>query len=169
MKNYPAFYSSGLGRAVTRSMIDLLGGSIRAENKTGRGARIIFYIPSKENVFNENHLTEVLVTQDLDKNENQEPEKVSLTNTSGRKPLILIVEDEPEVMNVIVDVIKDDYRIITAQNGREALEMIHRWLPELIVSDVMMPEMDGIELCKAIRQISTSVICPSSYSLHVPK
>ncbi|HOG19847.1 MAG TPA: response regulator [Salinivirgaceae bacterium] len=152
MKNYPAFYSSGLGLAVTRSMIDLLGGSIRAENKTGRGARIIFYIPSKENVFNEESSTEVLVTQDLDKNENQEPEKVSLTNTSGRKPLILIVEDEPEVMNVIVDVIKDDYRIITAQNGREALEMIHRWLPELIVSDVMMPEMDGIELCKAIRQ-----------------
>ncbi|HOU34364.1 MAG TPA: response regulator [Bacteroidales bacterium] len=153
MKNYPAFYSSGLGLAVTRSMIDLLGGSISAENKTGGGARIIFYIPSKENIFNGESSVEVAVTQDLDENENRMQEQVSIAaNTPSQKPLILIVEDEIEVMDVIVDVIKDDYRIITAQNGRVALEMIHRFLPDLIVSDVMMPEMDGIELCKVVRQ-----------------
>jgi signal transduction histidine kinase/ligand-binding sensor domain-containing protein/DNA-binding response OmpR family regulator len=73
--------------------------------------------------------------------------------------LILIVEDNLELLNYLGDVIKKHYRVAKARNGKQALEQIHSMYPDLVISDIMMPEMDGIQLCETIKtDIKTSHI-----------
>src|SRR5690606_28321921 len=67
------------------------------------------------------------------------------------KPKILIVDDNREVLDFLEDDLSDQFEIIRATKGIEALEILHRILIDLIVCDVMMPEMDGFELCKIVK------------------
>lgn len=67
---------------------------------------------------------------------------------------ILLVDDEPDILEIIgYNLTQEGYKIITASNGKEAVKKAKKELPELIIMDVMMPEMDGIEACEKIRQI----------------
>ncbi len=78
-----------------------------------------------------------------EKNQNLKPKKSA--------PLLLIVEDNPDVTNYICSFMENDYQIITAENGKEGLKKTIDKYPDLIISDVMMPEMDGFELCQKIK------------------
>jgi len=65
---------------------------------------------------------------------------------------ILIVDDEPDILEFLsYNLVKEGYQVITANNGKDALSLIGRNSPHLIILDIMMPEMDGVELCKKIR------------------
>lgn len=65
---------------------------------------------------------------------------------------ILIVDDEPDILEFLsYNLVKEGYQVITANNGKDALSLIRRNSPHLIILDIMMPEMDGVELCKKIR------------------
>jgi len=67
------------------------------------------------------------------------------------KVTIVVVEDEESVRNLLRDLLSDDYTVLTAENGKEALEIIHQEHPNLVISDLKMPEMDGVELCENIK------------------
>lgn len=70
----------------------------------------------------------------------------------ARETRILIVDDEPDILEFLsYNLIKEGYEIKTAKSGKKVLKLISSWIPELIIMDLMMPEMDGIELCAAIR------------------
>ena len=67
---------------------------------------------------------------------------------------ILLVDDEPDILEIVgYNLSQEGYKILTAQNGREAISKAKKEKPHLIIMDVMMPEMDGIEACEAIRNI----------------
>lgn len=67
---------------------------------------------------------------------------------------ILLVDDEPDIIEIIrYNLSSEGYRIVTAENGREALKVAHKEKPQLIILDVMMPEMDGIETCTQMRKL----------------
>ncbi|MBO5902641.1 MAG: response regulator transcription factor [Tidjanibacter sp.] len=76
---------------------------------------------------------------------------------------ILLVDDEPDILEFVgYNLRKEGYEVRTAPNGREALEVATSWLPHLILLDVMMPEMDGISTCRALREhneLDKSIIC----------
>ena len=76
-------------------------------------------------------------------------ERISKPKKSA--PLILIVEDNPDVISYISSFLENDYRILTAENGKEGLKKAIAKYPDLIISDVMMPEMDGFEMCRKIK------------------
>ena len=70
-----------------------------------------------------------------------------------KKSRILLVDDEPDILEFLsYNLTKEGYEIKTAKSSKKALKIISAWVPELIILDVMMPEMDGIELCKLIRE-----------------
>ena len=82
----------------------------------------------------------------------KEPRKISvLDGLENNKRRILIVEDESEIQTYLNELLAENYNIIMASNGLEAFEILENIIPELIISDVMMPIMDGVELCKKVK------------------
>lgn len=67
------------------------------------------------------------------------------------KPLILLVDDNEEILSFIADDLEDKYKVITALNGQAAMDILHEQPVQLVISDVMMPVMDGFELCRIIK------------------
>jgi len=116
---------------------------------------------TQENQTVENKDEASIVAPELIKNEEpqtiMEPEfKTYSTTIKGKYedtslPLIVIVDDNEDFLSFMVDSFSKNYRIRTAVNGREAWEMIPELMPDLIISDVMMPEMDGNQLCKLVK------------------
>ncbi len=64
---------------------------------------------------------------------------------------VLVVDDEPGIVSALVDTLEDDYTVLTATNGREALEVIEKTPPQLILLDIQMPEMDGLQVIEEIK------------------
>ncbi len=79
----------------------------------------------------------------------------NLISTMKKKEIkVLLVDDEPDILEIVgYNLLQEGYQIFTAQNGKEAVEMAKKNHPNLIIMDVMMPEMDGIEACEIIRKI----------------
>lgn len=92
-------------------------------------------------------------TEDLKENYDSEE------NAENQRPLLLIVEDNSDIRQYIEESLKEDYRILQACNGKEGKDLALDQMPDLIVSDIMMPEMDGIEMTKKLKEdIRTSHI-----------
>src|SRR6187431_103563 len=71
-----------------------------------------------------------------------------------RNTKILLVDDEPDILEIVgYNLAQEGYQIVTAVNGKDAIEKARKEIPSLIIMDVMMPEMDGMEACEAIRKI----------------
>jgi CheY-like chemotaxis protein len=77
----------------------------------------------------------------------------------GEKKKVVVADDEPFILSALQDTLSDDYSVHTASNGREAIKLVEKVMPDLIILDVMMPEMDGLEACKSLkREKATSSI-----------
>ena len=72
------------------------------------------------------------------------------------KPKVLVVDDEAQIRNVLNDVLGEDFEIKSAANGREGIDIAKSWHPQLILMDVMMPEMDGMTACEHLRKEETT-------------
>jgi DNA-binding response OmpR family regulator len=68
------------------------------------------------------------------------------------KKLILVVDDEPAIVIAVKDTLEINYDVVTAKNGKEALKLIEKYNPDLVIMDIMMPDMDGFETIKNIRE-----------------
>ncbi len=77
----------------------------------------------------------------------------TINNQMPRETRILLVDDEPDILEFLsYNLSKEGYEIKTAKSGKKALKIVNSWIPELIIMDLMMPEMDGMELCELIRK-----------------
>jgi signal transduction histidine kinase/CheY-like chemotaxis protein/ligand-binding sensor domain-containing protein len=105
----------------------------------------------EKSVFISDHLKDILEEKAI--NDEFIPKKVSSINALiDRRKIILIVEDEKEIHQFLITLLNKKYKIITACNGLEALECIENEIPDIVISDVMMPLMDGVELCEKIKK-----------------
>ena len=96
------------------------------------------------------HLKNIL--EEIPNKTDDTPNKIaSLEDIQDTRKTILLVEDEKEIHLFLNDLLGGNYKIIPAYNGLEALEILEKEVPDIIISDVMMPEMDGVELCKKIK------------------
>src|SRR5690606_38743998 len=140
------------------SIAQLHHGNIRAENnKDGQGCRFIIRLPlGNEHLSNEEiaHIptiaqkTERVAPQPVPDAVGAEEDKVR----SKSKYRILVVDDDIEIRKCICEELGTDYHMMTCSNGKEALAFVLKEVPDLIISDIMMPEMDGITLCRKIKQ-----------------
>ena len=157
-------FGTGIGLHLSRSLVELHHGIIKAENREdGQGTRFIIRLPLGSNHLKAEELenpeetgSEPTISQ-LPKDLIYETEEENKTN-EYRKPKaktryrVLIVEDDEEIRRYIRSELDSDFRIYECTNGREGLETILKEKPDLVISDVMMPEMDGITLCRKIKQ-----------------
>lgn len=124
-----------------------MGGDIGAYNNTDKGATFYFELPI---------LTETSLPEEVMNDNNSEnipiPLDISSMDISCSNYSLLIVEDKQELRTFLKDSFKDVFKYIyTAEDGIYALDTIKNKQPDIIVSDVMMPRMDGYELCKSIK------------------
>ena len=148
-KHTKSVSGTGIGLALCRELAQVMNGSVKAESTIDKGSTFYFNFPYKEilGVLN-------------DKKESEEVEKIDVLTSllvAENKPkmnkrTLLLVEDNTQLRNYIQLILEDDYHIITAENGRIALEKLPTANCELIISDIMMPEMDGFELLEHLKQ-----------------
>lgn len=152
---------TGIGLALTKDLVELHQGSIRCVSELNQGTEFVVRLPIGRSYFTEEQIDgeeSPSLQKPMDLETPQLPVEQLFSSESPRYS-ILVVEDNEELLQLMVKLLSRDYRVFTALNGEEALDKIERELIDLIVSDVMMPVMDGIELCKVVKkQIETSHI-----------
>ena len=158
-----SYFSTGIGLHLAKSLVLLHHGTIKAENrKDVRGSIFVIRMPlGCEHL----QVSELQRVEDI-------PVVTALSKSDGRKLFglitegdasepaprprtkykVLIVEDEFEIRHYIKDVLSSEYIIAESANGKEAMEAVAGSKPDLIISDIMMPEMDGITLCRKVKQ-----------------
>ena len=142
---------SGIGLSYAKMLIDLHGGRMGAFNNKDRGATFFYEIPAnlqEQEVSCPQHsyLNELLSSP-------EEEEKIEFGAFSLQGYSLLIVEDKQDLREFLKNALKDKFKkIYQAENGLVALEVIKQQQPDIIVSDVMMPQMNGYQLCKEIKE-----------------
>ncbi|MEZ5038458.1 MAG: two-component regulator propeller domain-containing protein [Saprospiraceae bacterium] len=157
--------SSGIGLSIVKGLTDLHHGTIEVESEYGKGATFYLRFP-----LGKAHLQTTEILADFNnsdaaihykktKNWNPAypPQQAPLINETPQankenQPLLLIVEDNQDIQQYIIDIFQADYRILLAADGKEGLSLAMASNPDLIISDVMMPKMNGIEMCSQLKQ-----------------
>lgn len=163
-----AYYGgTGIGLEVVKNFVELHSGKVEVESELGEGTVFSILLPlgkahfKEDQIIDENKEASILLKRQesvfngspvIDLQEEVKEQAVR-TNT------LLIVEDNIELRNYLKDELKEWYRVITAINGKEGLKKTKEFLPDIIITDIIMPEMDGIDFCKIIKSdIRTSHI-----------
>lgn len=155
---------TGLGLALTRDLIRLHKGTINCESEEGKGTTFNIKIPITKESFkpeqiDEKHEIDLTIPNDAVIDVTSMVPDMSVMNTEVATNdfliddayRILVVEDNPELLMLMHHMLKNQYRVLVAKNGKEALKIVHKTPLDLIVSDVMMPEMTGFELTRELK------------------
>ncbi|MDA9555797.1 response regulator, partial [Pelobium sp.] len=159
--------SSGIGLAFTRELVNLLKGSIKVASENNWISFTVQlplnYIPTEDEKLKDSLdkletpsylLTSMAIEQDSSEEQIVlENNKQAVLNSveNQEKKSILIIEDEPSIRYLLKDILKDTYNVYEAGNGKKALEIVRKVIPNLIISDIMMPDMSGLEVCNIIK------------------
>jgi len=149
-----AHSGTGLGLSLSRSIIELHHGIVWAESPENHGAIFRAILPVGKKFFSENEIAK----EDKD-SENISNYVIDIpmeeinenSNKEKKSGIVLVVEDNPDIRKYIKSHLIKEYNILEASNGVEAIEKSMQYLPDLIISDLMMPKMDGIEMCSKLK------------------
>lgn len=145
----------GIGLAFSRSLVQLLGGEISVKSEEGVETRFSLTIPSgsEEPFLTQNETASKSYVHDWVPLSNENPSTPVLwtEDRQSEKKSLLLVEDEVDIQQFLLRALSAKYDVAVAGNGLEALKMIKKKEPDLIISDVMMPEMDGFTFCEQIK------------------
>lgn len=148
--------SSGIGLSLVKELIELHSGSIEVNSQPGCGSEFIVILPMNKEVYEGKDNTEFILNDGNSNSTNKETEQevqTNQTNDSSEEPIsVLIVEDNVELRGFLSDILSDSYRVIEATNGQEGLERAQEFVPDLIISDIMMPVMDGLDMVRSIKE-----------------
>jgi len=148
------YQGSGIGLTLTQSLVKFLNGTINVVSKPGEGTSFIVklpYVEEKEPVASRDvfQLNKSIIENLMIQTTQDECEFEGEDSTAGFE--IYFVEDNKEFLKFLCDHFKDKYKVSALHNGAEALKLVQKKVPDLIVTDLMMPHMDGITLCKKIK------------------
>lgn len=157
---------TGIGLALAKGIMNMHHGKIDVESTVGEGTKFTLSLPLGNRHFSDEEMaaTEgresviiaeaapVLPFEQIVGVEDNEGKVVAQeVAEDGDKPALLLVDDNEELLSMLEDLFLPMYKVYTAHNGREGLEMVRQIQPDLVISDVMMPEMSGKELCYKIK------------------
>ncbi len=160
---------TGIGLSLTKELVEKFEGTIDVESTPGEGTEFTILLPVKQTAPRITGLTELalgdekigsflqagaLQVQRSLANSIRQQQDISENGgiPKGEQPLLLVIEDSPDVIQYLRLCLEVDYTIITAVNGKEGIEKAIETIPDIIISDVMMPEKDGFEVCETLKQ-----------------
>ena len=145
-----AFEGTGIGLSLTKELIELHGGSISIDSQEGQGCRFTVILPLKPF---EEEAGPLFESASMDYAEISEP--IALVATTEQetsdKPLLLVVEDHTDLRHYLINQLAGEYQFLEAADGEAGLALALEKVPDIIITDVMMPRMDGVELIKRIK------------------
>lgn len=168
-------YGYGIGLSVVKSLVLFHFGTIRVKSEWGKGTVFIVEIPAYEGIYEKNRIkiiksqgaytlrSERMSNNQVPLKRNDQKHTIKeVKSKDGRqeKNVILVAEDNDDLRSYLCHILSDEYNVLQASNGKEALQLAIEHIPNLIVSDVMMPEMDGMALSVAIKS--------DIYTHHIP-
>ncbi len=162
---------SGLGLAFAYELMEAMHGRIFVESEPGKGSTFMIKIPYTKDSFTLNERTIIAGEKQFDLQSQMEMLKQELVHQENSvhfngqtrmksAPSILVVEDSYDLRSFIAKSFRYEYRVLEASNGKEALEIAQKYSPDLIISDVMMPVMDGLEFTTRIKNNFTTSHIP---------
>ena len=167
-------FGTGIGLAFTRQLVTMLNGKITACSENGWISFKVFLplvkddqqgIINKHTISDQpSYLYQTITTyNDMDhpvstKENNKDAILEDLLDQDKKN--VLVVEDEPEIRFLLKDILKEDYIVYEAEDGQEALDLIDKILPDIVICDVMMPNMNGLELCNKIKNDTATCHVP---------
>lgn len=146
--------SSGIGLHLSATLVKAHKGEINVSNSSLGGTEFMITLPVSTKAFSvEEFLSEDDITPVLSKNyiPGDAPEPLDIIPRDSKEK-ILIVEDDHDLRNYLHNILLYDYEVYAAANGKEGFEQCLKEIPDIVITDVMMPEIDGIELCKLIKK-----------------
>lgn len=164
---------NGIGLSLVKEYINVHNGSIRVEDNTGQGSVFIIEIPIVKNP----HPLTVTIPESASDDENsapalpapdetpeaeivptpsQQPQNKktvpqSIPSEKNDKPIALVADDSQDMLDFLKDGLSNEFHVVTACDGKAAMKLLQSIKPAIILTDLMMPEMDGIELCRTIK------------------
>jgi signal transduction histidine kinase/DNA-binding response OmpR family regulator len=146
---------SGIGLALVKELIKLMGGVINVSSEPGKGTEFIISLPvtkdsekkSKEQAFTS--VESIQIPSFL-----TPPESIQSSDFApqSKSPIILIIEDNPDVVHYLKSCLKNDYQLEIAYDGQQGIDKALEIIPDIIISDVMMPKKDGYEVCEILKK-----------------
>lgn len=157
---------TGIGLALSQKLVALHHGTLRVKSKVNKGSVFTIQLPSNADCYEKNEIKEEWTN--IESFNHLGPLQIKTAQDQGVNPLenyddnvesILIVEDNKEVVKMIKEYLDKDYMILEAYNGKEGLSLAQKYKPDIIISDIMMPIMDGNQMTKFLKSdIETSHI-----------
>lgn len=141
---------TGIGLALSKELVELMGGRISVESELGKGTQFTILLPiAHEAPLATPANSDVLAAPEVS-NAAEDIQPVQAL-TGPERPLLLIIEDNRDVVTYMKRLLKNDYQIETAPNGQTGIEMAFDLVPDVVISDVMMPEKDGYAVCETLK------------------
>ncbi len=158
---------TGIGLSLTRELVEKLGGNIQVDSILGEGSAFIIFLPVHNHAPKITGLTELsLIKKDIEpflqagalsvqrkltKTVDSKQTNISFDEENIQMPLLLIIEDNSDVRKYLESCLESEYRIIHAVDGGEGIDKAFEFVPDIIISDVMMPKKDGFEVCQILK------------------
>ena len=138
---------TGIGLALVKSLVELHEGTIAVASELGKGSKFTF------SILKDNTYPGALHKEDDEEAISEELKVISdETGENDGHPLLLVVEDNDDIRQYIADSMGDDYKVIQASDGQDGVRLALEQIPDIIVSDIMMPKMNGIELTRQLKE-----------------
>ena len=153
---------SGIGLSFVKELVELYRGEIHVESEAGKGSTFSVTLPVSRKYFKDDEIVTIpgksagKISAEVPENSLYQPvesdsQQDAFNEEDKDRPVILIVEDNPDLRNYVSRNLFSHYQVLEAENGIEGLEKTIESIPDLVISDLMMPEMDGVEMCDRIK------------------
>ena len=171
---------TGIGLALVKSFVELHHGEVWVESELGKGSDFVVVIPRQQegdsqvihtdvvNVDNsvsdslsgDNHVINESDLQYIDDGERKSGKVQQLVSENTNRPTILVIDDNNDIRQYEHTLLQDDYIVLEAVDGKEGLEIARKEVPDLVICDVMMPVMDGLEFTEQLKTITATSHIP---------